>query len=307
VYALAVLAATGAALAIYRGIVAGRAARSATRKLAAAVGGNYAARLSADDTPGCPELAFSVNALIEALETNRASAIRSELARKSLLSDISHDIRTPLTSIVGYSGALRDGLAASEAERAEFAAILDAKSRSLAAMVEDIFSLAKLDADEIPMRPESVDLAELTRSVVIDFLPAFAAAGIEPVVDIPENPCVVFADRLSVARILRNLVQNALQYGKNGKYLGVSLRADGGCLELTVEDRGPGIPVEDLERVFTRMYRRDAARNSSSGSGLGLAIVRALAEKNGASVSARSESGVSTAFIVRFPPSSAKA
>lgn len=273
--------------------------------------GNFAARVRSPGVTDIDALVVCVNRLADALETARAASIRSESARKSLLSDISHDIRTPLTSIIGYVGALRDGIASSAAERDEYVSILDAKSRALKDMVEDIFQLAKLDADEIPMSPERLDLASLIREVLIDFLPEFRASGIELVADILETAAFVLADRMSCVRIARNLVQNAIRHGAEGNYARVSVETRDNTVVFAVADRGRGIAEDDLPRVFNRLFRRESARTGavggSGGSGLGLAIVQSLAKKNGAVVSVRSDEighagpAHETVFEVAFP------
>ncbi|HNY21399.1 MAG TPA: HAMP domain-containing sensor histidine kinase [Treponemataceae bacterium] len=247
-----------------------------------------------------------VNSIASLLEKVHAESSRSETARKNLLSDISHDIRTPLTSIIGYIDALKDDVASGSAEREEYIGILAGKSRALKVMIDDIFSLAKLDADEIPMRPERLDACEAVREVLIEFLPAFRSLGVSLEADIPETPCMAVADRTSLARIARNLIQNALQHGRDGGWIRVSVGQSNGVgastVSVSVADRGPGIPERDLERVFTRLYRRDAARTGAAeGSGLGLAIVQSLARANGGLASARSVPGGETVFEVSFP------
>jgi signal transduction histidine kinase len=284
-----------------------RAVREILEGVEKIVGGNYAMRFLARDDSSFGEILLALNRLVEILESDRAKAIRSERSRKSLLSDISHDIRTPLTSIIGYIGALRDGIAGDADERDSYVRILDAKSRALKVMIDDIFQLAKLDSDEIVMNPESLDLCELSREILIDFLPEFSVKSIELVADIPDAAIFVFADRLSAERIVRNLVQNALVHGGEDNVIRVSVAGSssespsGQLASLTVADRGRGIPFDDLPHVFDRLYRRDVARGSSSGgSGLGLAIVQSLASKNGAVVAVTSEPGGETSFSVSF-------
>ena len=271
------------------------------------VGGNYAARFLARDDSSLRDVKLGVNRLVEVLESDRARSIRSERARKSLLSDISHDIRTPLTSIIGYVGALRDDIAGDGAERDAYVTILDAKSRALKAMIDDIFQLAKLDADEIALHPESFDAAELVREILIDFLPEFREKSIELIVEIPDSSIFVRADRLSVDRIVRNLVRNALSHGADGRFVRVTVGFDpahadaDGAVVVSVADRGRGISAEDIPHVFDRLYRRDAARGTlTDGSGLGLAIVHSLALKNDAAAGVKSDPGGETVFSVAF-------
>ncbi|AFC29478.1 Two-component sensor kinase ycbM [Paenibacillus mucilaginosus 3016] len=272
-----------------------------TAELHRVLAGHGGARLLAGGDAVWNEAVFAVNGLIERLAEVQARSIRSEAARKSLLANISHDIRTPLTSMIGYVDALRDGMAPTPGEREEYVAILSRKAYALKRLVDETFHLAKLDADDLPLRPEPLDFAEEAREALISRLPELQKRGIELQVRLPEEGCRITADRLSLQRILSNLLENALRYGGEGGVLGVELAAEDGEYRLQVWDRGPGIPAEELPHIFERSYRGDRSRSSrDGGSGLGLAIARALAEKNGGRLRAESEPGVRTVFMLAF-------
>ncbi|KKB72164.1 MULTISPECIES: sensor histidine kinase [Bacillus] len=264
-------------------------------------GGNLRRRLLANDDPLFNEIIFSINELIEQLEKVQIDAAQSEMARKRLLSNISHDIRTPLTSIIGYIDALKDGVASSEKEKQEYLNILSKKSSSLKQLIDEIFNMAKLDANEIPLNIESFDLAELVRETLINFLPELKKHDIELNVHIPEKKCFIMADRLSLIRVIENLVKNGVHYGKAGKILGIELRETDREYQLLVWDKGPGIPEHDIENVFERMYRRDRSRKLGEGSGLGLAIAKSLVEKNRGTIWAESTPWEKTTFGFSLP------
>lgn len=267
--------------------------------------GNVNTRLLANDEPAVNELIFAINELIEQLDKIRVQTIKSEAARKSLLSNISHDIRTPLTSIIGYVDALNDDIAASRAEKLEYIGIISRKATALKQLIDEIFDLAKLDADEVPQRPQRLDLAEMARESVIEFLPALKQANMKLTVSIPEEKCLVTADRLSVQRVLNNLMKNAVQHGQQGEVLGVELTEHAGFYQLTIWDKGQGIPEGELTKVFDRMYRTERSRNPMyGGSGLGLAIAKALVEKNGGKIWVESEPGQKTSFTFSMPKNS---
>ncbi|MGR6342501.1 sensor histidine kinase [Priestia megaterium] len=252
-----------------------------TVELRRATKGNFKTRLLAKDDYLFDEVVFSINELIEELEKVHVQSAKSQTARKSLLSSISHDIRTPLTSIIGYIDALKDDIATSEDEKQEYLNILSKKAGSLKQLIDEIFDMAKLDADEIPMKEEFLDLAEIIRESLIEFLHEMKNNRVELHISIPEKNCFVMADRLSLTRIIRNIIKNALEYGKDGQILGIELIEKMNEYQLHIWDQGPGIPKEDLEFVFERMYRGDQSRTPfSAGSGLGLAIAKALVEKN---------------------------
>lgn len=278
-----------------------RMQRDAVLNIRRAVNGNTRVRLLAKGEEDWNELIFAVNDLISSLEKLGITAVRSETARKQLLSNLSHDVRTPLTSIIGYIDALKDGVAANDREREEYLDILSAKSAGLKDMVDEMFTMAKLDADELSVQEEELDLAELTRETLIGFLPELTPLEIVPEFLIPEDSCPIRADRNHIQRIIGNLVRNALHYGGEGGLLGVELKRTGPVYRLKVWDKGPGIPVTELERVFDRTYRGERTGNRTQGSGLGLAIVKALAERSGGQVEASSLPWTETAFTVTLP------
>jgi len=271
-------------------------------ELKRASNGNYNTRLLANDDCLFDEVIFSINELIAQLEKIQVQTIKSEAARKRLLSNISHDIRTPLTSIIGYVDALKDDIAASREEQQKYLEIISRKASALKNVIDEIFDLAKLDADEIPLQPQVLDLAEIARESVIEFLPEINKCQMELRVSIPAKKCFLVADRLSLLRIIGNIIKNAVQYGKAGKVLGIELTEDTHEYQLSIWDKGPGISEDDLPYVFERMYRADQSRNLlNGGSGLGLAIAKVLVEKNGGSIWVESIPGEKTRFSFTLP------
>ncbi|QHZ47550.1 sensor histidine kinase [Bacillus sp. NSP9.1] len=266
--------------------------------------GNVRRRLLAKGDEPFHDIMLSINELIDKLEKIQINAAKSEAARKRLLSNISHDIRTPLTSIIGYVDALKDGVASSEAERREYLDILSKKSNSLKQLIDEMFNMAKLDANEIQLKTESFDLAEVARETLIDFLPELKKHDMELKVQIPETKCWVTADRLSLIRVLENIVRNGIHHGKEGKVLGIELTESEHEYQLLVWDQGPGIPESDIENVFERMYRRDRSRSLDDGSGLGLAIAKSLVEKNRGRIWAKSVPWEKTTFAFSLPKQS---
>jgi len=245
------------------------------------INGNFKTRLLTNHEKSLDELIFSINELIEQLEKIKIQSIKSQKARQGILSGISHDIRTPLTSIIGYIDALKDDIATSEEEKREYLEIIFRKSNGLKQLLDELFNIAKIDADEISLKEEPLDFAEITRESLIEFLPNLKEEGIELKTVIPEEKCIIMADRLSIIRIIGNLVKNALYYGRKGEILGIELTETSRDYQLLVWDQGPGISNEDIVHVFERMYRGDQSINHLyGGSGLGLSIAKALVEKN---------------------------
>ena len=276
--------------------------KSIDTKLSRVLKGNLQARLFTSNDRSLHNIVFSINELIAELEKVRIEAKRSEESRKKLLSSISHDIRTPLTSIIGYIDALKDEVAASEIEKQEYLKILHMKSNNLKHLVDEIFNMAKLDANEFPLKEEELDFSEVTREVLIEFLPELSKHNIELQILIPESTFPIMADQLSLIRIIGNLMKNAIYYGKDGKTVGVELLETDTEYELLIWDKGPGIPKHDLQNIFERMYRSEQSRNSSfGGSGLGLSISKALVEKNGGHIWVESNPWERTTFGFSIP------
>ncbi len=165
-------------------------------KLSRVLKGNLQTRLFTSNDHSLHNIVFSINELIGKLEQVQIEAKKSEESRKQLLSSISHDIRTPLTSIIGYIDALKDGVAASEIEKQEYLKILYMKSNNLKHLVDEIFNMAKLDANEFPLKEEELDFSEVTREVLIEFLPELSKHNIELQIRIPESTCPIIADHL---------------------------------------------------------------------------------------------------------------
>ncbi|MDM5186753.1 HAMP domain-containing sensor histidine kinase [Bacillus sp. DX4.1] len=279
--------------------------KSMVAGLRRAIKGNTHARLYTNNDHSLDEVIFSTNELITTLEKVQIEAVQSQEARKQLLSSISHDIRTPLTSIIGYVDALKDDIAASEEEKREYLEIISKKSNSLKQLVDEIFNMAKLDANEFPLKEEPLNFAEVARESLIAFLPELSKHDIELQVHIPDVPCPITADSLSLSRVIGNIMKNAIHYGKSGKILGIELTEAANEYQLLIWDKGPGISKNDLENIFERMYRSDQSRNSShGGSGLGLAIAKALVEKNGGQIWVESIPWKKTTFGFSLPKQS---
>lgn len=237
------------------------------------------------------ELAHSINAMAEALERSKG------LERQFLLS-VSHDLRTPLTSIRGYAEALADG-AAPDPERA--ANVILAESRRLERLVKDLLDLAKLDARRFTLNVVQVDLVELAADSVDGFRREVDQHGLTIALSAPSTPLLAYADPDRLQQIIANLVENALKFSSS--LITVSVSGDADAPRIEVIDDGPGIPGEDLPHVFERLYVAAATvKRKETGSGLGLAIVRELVEAMGGTVRAEPNPAGGTRMVVALSP-----
>ncbi len=270
-----------------------REATAVTTRIAA---GDLTSRLPehvlTDDTrrDELDELAHSINAMAEALE-------RSKGLEQQFLLSVSHDLRTPLTSIRGYAEALADG-AAPDPQRA--ANVILAESRRLERLVKDLLDLAKLDARRFRLDIAPLDLVELATDSVDGFRREVESHGLRIVLDAPDGPVAALGDGDRLQQVVANLVENALKFASTTITVVVAADADGPRLEVL--DDGPGIPPEDRPHVFERLYVAAATvQRKEAGSGLGLAIVRELVDAMGGSVHADAGAAGGTRMVVRLP------
>lgn len=248
------------------------------------------------------ELILQLNHLFEAYESIQVdSKIQAERS-KQLLSNLSHDIRTPLTSIIGYIDALNDGVIVDEDERKEFFEILSMKSNNLKHLTDQIFNVARIDADEVSMNFEYMELNEFLRNIVIDFIPQFEKFGIEFVNEIKEVKYMVYADRVALTRVFQNILKNAIQHGKDGKMIGVRTRIENRYYRVIIWDKGKGIPKAKQQHIFERLFKVDDSRKfGSSNSGLGMSIAKKIVVKHNGRIDLKSQENEFTEFFVELP------
>ena len=236
--------------------------------------------MSRHDLPELTELAEAINAMGEHLS-------RAQGLERQFLMSVSHDLRTPLTSIRGYADAIADG---ATDDVAGAVGIIATEARRLERLVQDLLDLARLDARQFSLHPQRIDCADVVEAVVDGFRPAAASEGVELATsDDVGRGLWVDADPDRVGQIVANLVENALKFASTRVEVGAG--AVGAWTGVWVVDDGPGIGAEDLPRIFERHFRSDRVSARAIGSGLGLAIVAELAAAMGAVV--RAESPVS--------------
>jgi signal transduction histidine kinase len=234
-------------------------------------------------------LGRSINAMAQSLADGRDR-------ERQLLLSVSHDLRTPLTSIRGFAEAITDGATEDTTQAAE---VIIAESRRLERLVGDLLDLGKLEADQLSFHARPTDLAEVVGITAEGFRPLAEKGGLELLVDVPDRgtaEAAVDPDRL--AQLLANLVENAFTYARTTVAVSLRPAVPSGTHVVVVEDDGPGIAPGDLPRVFDRFYQADRGPNRKVGSGLGLAIVAELSSAMGATV--RAESPVTTSGGSRF-------
>ena len=247
------------------------------------------------DNQELKELAAQINSILEHHRRAKADYRRSEMACKKMLSNISHDMKTPMTVILGYLEIMRLNGKATE----EMLAKTEEKARNLMELINQFFTLAKIEAGDTDLELSEIDACEVCRESILDFYEILTKADFQ--VDIGLPAVYIQANREALQRILLNLISNVLRYGLEGKYLGLFLRTDEKHVYIDVVDRGKGIEKAFAEHVFDRLFTLEDSRSRSiQGNGLGLAIAKNLALQLGGELSLESIPYERTAFTVRL-------
>ena len=242
-------------------------------------------------------LSSQINRLLDDRQRIQADFRRSEISAKNMLSNISHDIRTPMTVILGYLEIMR-----LEAEgKDKMVAKVEQKARKVMELINQFFTLAKLESGDTQVEMGRVNLSECCRENVLDFYELLTQKEFQVEIEIPEEPVFVEGNEEARQRILFNLISNAVRYGSDGKYLGIAVRTEGAFALIHVTDRGKGIEKAFAGTVFERLFTMEDSRNREiQGNGLGLTIARNLAVKMGGDITLVSEPDVSTTFTVKL-------
>lgn len=242
-------------------------------------------------------LSSQINRLLDDRQRIQADFRRSEISAKNMLSNISHDIRTPMTVILGYLEIMR-----LEAEgKDKMVAKVEQKARKVMDLINQFFTLAKLESGDTQVEMGRVNLSECCRENVLDFYELLTQKEFQVEIEIPEEPVFVEGNEEALQRILFNLISNAVRYGSDGKYLGIAVRTEGAFALIHVTDRGKGIEKAFAGTVFERLFTMEDSRNREiQGNGLGLTIARNLAVKMGGDITLVSEPDVSTTFTVKL-------
>ncbi|MBC1291056.1 HAMP domain-containing histidine kinase [Listeria booriae] len=221
--------------------------------------------------------------------------------RKELLSNISHDLKTPITSIVGYIEGIQDGVANTPEKQAKYLEIAHTKAKDMNALIDELFLFSKLDLHKEPFYMRSVDLNALLAQIAEESEFSFPDAQIS--LTVPDEKLMTNADREKLKRVFENLIHNSMKYmDKTQAKITIQLEKQQDMAIITFGDNGKGIPDANLNAIFDRFYREEQSRNSNTGgSGLGLSIAKQIVEEHQGQIWATSELGVGTAVCVALP------
>lgn len=260
--------------------------------------GNSNRKILAKPSDMTSAICYKMNAIVHEFQGQVIDLKKAEETNKQLMTSLSHDVRTPLTTLIGYLDAAQKGIVAGE-EREEYIETARLRAHDMKDYVDVLFEWFKLNSDEETFAIREVELAELTRNLLKDWIPIFESNRLDFDIDIPEKRIEVDLDTDAYSRILNNLIQNVISHS-SATHVKIKVSLLTANVMIAVADDGKGISKQDLPHVFERLYKCDTAR-SEKGSGLGLSIVQQLVEKMGGSISVLSEPYQRTEFIVQFP------
>ena len=278
--------------------------------------GNGNRKILSKDNDNFSEIIYKINEIVYLYEEKLTEFRKKENANNQLLTSLSHDIRTPLTSIIGYTDAikkelLKDGLnykydLQSVIENhntlennkiiENYIDIVREKSYSLKEYLDNVFDWFKLNSNEFYLDLKDTEITELSRNIIKSWIVIFEEKDIDFDIEIEEKEIICNLDQNAYARVINNIIQNAVEHSKTKK-IQISIKESNKKIFITIKDFGVGIEPDDLEHIFDRLYKCDKARNKV-GSGLGLYITKELIEKMNGCIDVKSEVGEGTEFEI---------
>ena len=248
------------------------------------------------DNPVLRDLSGHINRLLIERQKMKANFKREQISSKKMLTNISHDIKTPLTVILGYLEILRLDCADDE-----MLGKVEEKAKQVVSLINQFFTLAKLESGDTEINVRKININEVCKEAVLGYYDILLRKGFEVDLSIPNAPVWGLGDKEALQRILYNLFSNVVCYGSDGKYLGIFIHEDKSSSYIDVVDKGKGIEPEFVSNVFNRLYTMEDSKNQEiQGNGLGLAIAKNLAEKMGGDIYLESVPNTKTTFTVKL-------
>ena len=210
--------------------------------------------------------------------------VQYERARNLMLSDIAHDLRTPITTIAGYAKALNDGLVTSDEKRTEYLDAIENKANRMSDLITLLFDYVRLDSESFSLRKEKIDVSELLRENAALLYADVEAKQMEFEIEIPEEPVVLNIDKLQFSRVITNLINNALKHNDGNTTIILEMKLEKQNIQIIVKDNGKMIEPQIAEHIFEPFVMADASRDSKGGSGLGLSIAKKIVEMHGGTI-----------------------
>lgn len=260
--------------------------------------GNLNRRILTHKKDMARQICYDINQIAINSQSQFIRQKQSEQAYKRLMTSLSHDVKTPLASLVGYLEAIESQIVIGE-EKDAYIHVAFEKSQHLKHFVEDLFEWVKLDSGEQAFHFEKTDLNELSRNILADWVSVLEGCHFKYEIDIPEKECFIRIDANAYTRIINNLLQNIIVHSEGDEVM-LRVLDDQQQVQVIIKDNGKGIPSDHLPHIFERLYQCDDSR-SAKGNGLGLAIAKELVHIHKGTIVANSTPGAGTEFIISLP------
>lgn len=247
------------------------------------------------------QLLVQINRLLFHKQKVIADYAKTQESMKKMISNMSHDLKTPLTVILGYAEKLNQAQPMTHEEQKYVVTRLNHKVNSLVGLLNQFFDLVKIESEDYEIPLSKISLNEICRQIVLEFYDLLSSKGLRVEIEIPEQPIYIFGNEQALHRIFSNLISNSIRYGSDGGVFGLTLREEDEFVAVDVWDRGKGISEVNQDRVFERLYTLDDARNPQfQGSGLGLSISKRLTEGMKGTITLNSSPYEKTTFTCKF-------
>jgi len=264
--------------------------------------GDYSSRVELNLRNEFGELENIFNEMAQQIEQEISLRRQSEENRKRLILDISHDLKNPLASIMGYAELSYNKPDLSKEEHLTYMKVIYENSLRANNLINDLFELSKMESSEYTLNKTRVDICEYMREEIGAFIEAFDKAGFNYDFDIPEKEILIEIDIKQVDRVFQNLFTNAVKYNPEGTKVSISLLEQGDEIHIVFKDDGIGIPAEIAKDIFNPFVRADSARNSQTGgTGLGLAIAMKIIAAHGGNIRLKTDENCGCEFIINIP------
>lgn len=271
------------------------------RGLESVTAGDLSTRMDFQAEKEFADIRDAFNYMAGRLQSAEAEKSEMEENRKKMIMGISHDLKTPITTVYGYAKALSDGMVEDPEKRKRHLAYIRDKALAMSKLIDDLFRYSTMEGSEYTLNRKTEDFGEFLRELIAENYLEIENRGFSLDLDIPESPVLCPFDRSEMHRALSNILGNSLKYNPAGTTLSVKLAQTEGMLRLSIGDDGVGISEEIRGAVFEEFVRGDAARPSDGGSGLGLAIAKRIVEMHGGSIELTSAPGKGSVFMVTLP------
>lgn len=250
--------------------------------------GNFNAILPLREDDEFTDIARNLNRMAKEIKDIIEDERSAESKKNELITNVAHDLRTPLTSIIGYLDIVSNKELAAET-RDKYIQIAYSKSKRLEKLIDDLFTYTKFEFGQVALHLDRVDMVKMMEQLLDEFYPSFCEHSLEYELKLSDKSIIVEADGNLLARAFANLIGNAIKYGKNGKNVNISMVTSQTQVTIEIVNYGEVIPRKDLEKIFDKFYRVDSSRNTElGGSGLGLAIAKNIISMHNGTIHAKS-------------------